>query len=143
MTLDELRMICVERFPNSKTRIDIMNGLEEVLKHLRNSNVDVEMWVDGSFLTKKCDPNDSDIVLLVPIEILVNGSQEQKTAIAWVGSNQKQNHKCDSYVFTIYPADNILAKKTDWMKAYWTRQFGFSRNNQMKGIAVLQTGGAE
>jgi hypothetical protein len=89
MTLEELREICVNCFPDSTTRKTIMVGLEEVAQRLASVGIDVEIWVNGSFLTQKRDPRDSDMVVRVPIETYENGTNEQKAVLDWVKSNQR------------------------------------------------------
>lgn len=143
MTIDELRSICVDCFPESTTRKSIMDGLEGIINRLIELNIDVEIWVNGSFLTKKCDPQDSDIVLRIPIEIYENGTDEQKAVLDWIKSNQKKDFHCDSYVFYVFPSNDERAVYNDYNIAYWLKQFGFSRGEEIKGIAVLRTGGVE
>jgi hypothetical protein len=42
-----------------------------------------------------------------------------------------------------YPIDHDLYMQSEWDRAYWIRQYGFSRRDVQKGIAVLElTGGA-
>lgn len=56
MTVEALRVLCVDSFPLSKTRADIMSGFEEVVRELRKAHVSGEIWTDGSFLTEKNRP---------------------------------------------------------------------------------------
>ena len=42
-----------------------MDGLEAVIKKLSMAKIECEIWVDGSFLTKKIDPFDSDILVAI------------------------------------------------------------------------------
>jgi hypothetical protein len=141
LTLEDLRDLCVTCFPNSKTRHDIMAGLEDVIQRLTSAGVAAEIWVNGSFLTQKHDPGDSDLVLRLPIEAYERGSEEQKATLDWVRSNLKQTHLCDSYLFYVFPSGDNRAILNDYNHAYWIRQFGFSRGLELKGIAVLHTGG--
>lgn len=118
-----------------------MEGLERVIERLVNASLHVDVWVDGSFLTTKRDPNDADIVISVPVELYEGGDQRQKEALEWIKANQKGNHKCDSYIFFVFPDGDARAVYNDYNYAYWIRQFGFSRGEEIKGIAVLNTGG--
>lgn len=137
MTPEKLRTLCVLDFPLSTTRQAIMDGLESVVDALSAESVECEVWADGSFLTKKIDPEDSDVVVVVTGDFLVGARQGQLDALAWVRSNLKSSHRCDSYMFVDYPAGHDLAGYGQWMRAYWIRQFGFSRGNNLKGIAVV------
>ena len=62
----ELRAACVDAFPLSQTRLEIFTGLEEVIRELQRLGITGELWLDGSFLTRKIDPDDIDLVLGVP-----------------------------------------------------------------------------
>lgn len=140
LTLAELRALCVDRFPDSETRERIMTGLEQVIGRIEDAGIQVDVWINGSFLTEKRDPNDSDIALRISSSVAETLSEEQESVLAWVKSNLKNKLYCDSYIFFVYPNDDSRADFGKWMEAYWTRQFGFSRGDNVKGIAVVQTG---
>jgi len=142
MTMDELRRVCVKGFPLSRTRRGIMDGLEEIVFDLENAEVTGSLWVDGSFVTHKIDPEDVDILLCVNAVTYDNGSPALKAAIDRVEQHQiKTSHHCDSYVLREYPAGHALANEADWDRAYWNKQFGFSRDDQYKGIVRLAVQG--
>ena len=63
MTVAQLRSLCVTAFPLSTTRADVMEGLQSVVGRLERERVYGELWIDGSFLTNKINPNDVDVVL--------------------------------------------------------------------------------
>lgn len=67
MSLGDLEKLCVQSnmFRTSNTRSTIMQGLRHVVDTLSNEAIPGEVWVDGSFLTKKIDPADVDILLSV------------------------------------------------------------------------------
>lgn len=141
MVLEQLREMCVDKFPGSTTRTQIMGGLESIVSQLKSVGIIAEVWVDGSFLTAKRDPKDTDIVLRIPASVYDDGTEEQRRALDWVNSNLKNDLLCDSYLFYVYPADDERAVLNDYNHAYWIRQFGFSRGYELKGIAVIQLGG--
>ena len=115
-----------------------MLGLEQVVNKLRASKVLGELWVDGSFLTEKIDPNDSDVVLFMHSAFYDNTTAEQMEAIKWVNSNLASSHCCDSYISIEYPQSHPLYSEGEWWRAYWIRQWGFSADDViMKGIAVI------
>jgi len=142
MSLEKLEELCVQRFSDSMTRQQIMTDLRDIVQRLSDGGITAEIWVNGSFLTRKRDPGDVDIVLRIPIQVYENGTPEQKALLEWVGSNLKLDHHCDSYVFYVYPPEDSRAVCNDYLHAYWIRQFGFTRGQEMKGVAVLEIGGA-
>ena len=116
-----------------------MDGLEQVIKELDRVKVSTDIWVNGSFLTEKIDPEDVDIVLRMEGAVYDQGTSEQQQVIDWIAGNLKVSHSCDSYVFYEYPDGDPLHDLGEWMHAYWLRQFGFSREDDFKGLARLKT----
>jgi len=140
LTMDQLRKLCVDTFPGSTTRPKIISGLETVISRIRSVNLTVEIWINGSFLTQKTNPTDSDILVTIEEDLYYNITQEQKEVIDWIKSDLKNDCLCDSYLLIKYPESSDKAVYGDFMKAYWMRQFGFGRDNGLKGIVVLSSG---
>ena len=141
MSLEQIRELCIVPFEGmSSTRSPIMFGLVAVIGRLEYTEVKGEIWIDGSFITQKIDPSDVDILLHIKAEFYDNASTEQRDAIDWVNSNLKITHRCDSYVWM----EDEHNPENEWWRAYWIRQFGFSRDAaDLKGMAlyVLPAGG--
>lgn len=137
MTVPDLRALCVTAFPLSTTRDPIMCTLEAMCTAISVSLIRSEIWVDGSFLTKKIEPNDVDAVVVIQ-----HGSHtpEQHAVLERVAQKRFASpHQCDSYVNIEYPRNHAKFSTGEFMRAYWMRQFGFSRGEQIKGIAVIRT----
>jgi hypothetical protein len=116
-----------------------MNGLAMFFEKLVAAGIVGEMWVDGSFLTEKIDPNDVDVVVRCPGALYDLGTVEQRQALDWVIANQKVTMKCDSYVLFEYPTDHPLREQGEWMYSYWHVKWGFTRqpDEDPKGIVVV------
>lgn len=145
MTVGQLRSLCVNRFPLSTTRDKIMSGLEAVIEALRKQGVVGEVWVDGSFVTEKINPKDSDILLHVEGNFYDNATPEQRAVVDWVNDEDLETpYDCDSYVYFDYPAGHPWYWVGVYFLAYWMKQYGFSRDDASgaplyyKGIAVIQ-----
>lgn len=94
-----------------------------------------ELWVDGSFLTEKLNPADVDLLLRVSVVDYAAMSINAQQFFAWFASNSlKQQHNCDNYAYVTDPT----RAESEYLNAYWLRQWGFSRGNNMKGIAVMR-----
>jgi hypothetical protein len=138
--------MCVGNFPLSNTRDKIMLGLEAVIAALRKESVVGEVWVDGSFVTDKINPKDSDILLHVEGDFYDNATPEQKRVIDWVGNDDlKTPHYCDSYIYLDYPAGHPWYWYGVYFLAYWMKQYGFSRDDPatgapkyIKGLALIK-----
>jgi len=115
-----------------------MHGLEVVIKALLGEKIVADVWIDGSFMTEKINPEDSDIVVCVNSDVSDRGSPTQLNVLLWISSNLRSSHLCDSYVHVNYPTGDPLYWDGEWMKAYWIRQFGVSRGEENKGMAVIE-----
>ena len=133
MNIQKLRKLCVTNFPEPrKQRNTIMSGLELVLSNVTNSGIFAEVWINGSFLTKKSNPDDSDIIILWDPTKVENRNMSVKNIINFLGNKQtkeslKNKHYCDLYI------DRKSPHRID----YWTKEFGESRLGEGKGIAVI------
>jgi hypothetical protein len=133
--LEGVRRLCVHRFPQSVTRPRIMQGLDEVVAMINRSGIRGEVWVDGSFLTDKLNPDDVDIILVLTRKDYDGLLVDQRSFFRWFRTTSlQQQYRCDNYgvVFD----DGV--PESEWLKAYWLRQFGFSRSDDMKGLAVIK-----
>ena len=138
MSLGKLRNLCVTPFQLSQTRREIFRGLITLVRTLRDAGVKGKLWVDGSFLTIKIDPEDVDVVLRLRASDYDAGTQEFRDAVDWLSTDLKTPLKCDSYIFMVWPDQHALHYEGVWMEAYWLRQYGFSRTEKTKGIAVIE-----
>lgn len=132
--IDGVRRLCVARFPDSVTRPSIMAGLDTVISMIQRTGIKGEVRIDGSFLTEKLNPDDSDIILVLNSDDLSDMDPRQVDFIKRFSSfNLSSTHRCDNYVLV---RDNTAL--AEWNYAYWLRQFGFSRSDHMKGLAVIK-----
>ena len=140
MTLDELSIMALDNFPLSSTRADIVDGLSKIVTKISATDLASEIWVDGSFMTEKIDPEDSDIAVRI-LGLVAGGlTEDQADIFDWITDKDlKPDYLCDSYGFVEYESTHKLSAIGEWSRAYWLKQFGFSRSNKMKGIAVILT----
>jgi hypothetical protein len=137
MQLAELRRLCVDGFGLSTTRAGLMAGVEAICGSLSTALSPAQVWVNGSFLTQKIDPADVDLAVRLAQAALPNPGPEQQALMGRIAS--KQFPGCDSYVLIEYPVGHPHYATGDMMRAYWQRQFGFTRTDQFKGVAVIRT----
>src|SRR5262245_31601165 len=130
MPLAELRRLCVDGFALSTARANLMVGIEAICGSLSTALIPAEVWINGSFLTQKIDPADADLAVRLSQAALPNPGPEQSALIGRIITQQFAG--CDSYVFVEYPAGHPQHGAGDMMRAYWQRQFGFTRTDQFK-----------
>lgn len=135
--LDALRALCVDQFQGSLTRGAIMDGFEQVVAMLNAGGLKMELWVDGSFLTAKLNPDDVDFAARVDEADWRSATAQQKSLIGWLNATDlRPSHRCDAYGFVDFVS--LPNGAGEWGRAYWLRQFGFSRADNPKGMATLQ-----
>jgi len=137
MPLPALRHLCVDGFPLSTVRAGLMGGIEAIRGSLSTALVPASVWIDGSFMTQKIDPADVDLAVRLSFAALPSPGPEQQALFARIAG--KQFAGCDSYIFIEYPEGHPEHAAGDMMRAYWQRQFGFSRGDEFKGVAVIRT----
>jgi predicted nucleotidyltransferase len=117
----------VRPFPNSNQRELLLYHFRRYLSAIRTIGVSIEIWIDGSFATKKFEPSDIDIALVFePNE--VNSLPQDKIALfmeIFNSAEVKIRYKCD-----IYP----VSRDNQMMLSYWRGWFGFDRDERPKGI---------
>ena len=131
-TLDEIHALCVQAFPVSRTRPGIFAGLADFYTALARFGVSVELWVDGSFVTDKENPNDVDIVAQVGQKSFASLSPERQEALFnlfWQRETARARWRVDAYIFTRGDREQ---------ESFWLDLFGHSRSGEAKGIIRLQ-----
>lgn len=140
LTIGQLEEICVSKFNGSQTRERILNGLKAVIQKMNDAGIVADVWINGSFTTLKENPVDVDIAVKIDHTYLENGTPEQVETLKWIEGNLKESHMCDSYLVHLFPKEDPRSVLNDYNLAMWIKQFGFSRGNEYKGLAVIQTG---
>lgn len=138
--MEQLEEKCVNPFPLSSSRKPIIEGFKTFIERLKDAKFVGEIWVDGSFTTKKIDPKDIDVVVRCD-GVRYNTDEQYREVVDWVIENQKKTLKCDSYAMLEYPVGHDLHEEGDWWHAYWKVKWGFSREEDPKGIVVVKLGG--
>ena len=146
-TLHELETLCVDGFKFSATRPQVMAGLRLMVHRLESEGIPCDLWVDGSFLTEKIDPEDVDIALRISESSLVGAAPSQSALLDWFSSRDdtsvaqtKRDYSCDCFMFCEVPIGHQWHPGFD-IRQYWINEFGKSRRNELKGIVVLSVRG--
>ncbi|GED69423.1 hypothetical protein BRE01_31250 [Brevibacillus reuszeri] len=127
----------IKGFPASDTRQQIFDNFLVWLKKLILIAPPNAIWLDGSYLTQKVNPNDIDLIAFYIPEDLPNEAKAKEVQ-AMFGAYAKQ-FKCDAYhclTFDHWPSEQ--QQRVDdtlrTLRTYWMGQFGFDRNRHPKGL---------
>lgn len=101
-----------------------------------------EDWVDGSFVTGKVDPNDTDVLTHLVHEDLQRLDEDEKAQLAFlVGDNLgcKQLYRCDVYALVEVPEDHPHRPVYERMWQYWDNWWGHTRDDppKPKGYVII------
>jgi len=141
MSLDEIKVLCVDQFSLSTTRAPMFANLVEVTKLLCAEGVKGKLWINGSFTTEKIDPDDIDLVLHIQGHCYDKGTEKFRTSIDLLIGNLKHAMQYDTYVAMEYPPDHPLFAQWFWDYAFYHKRWGWSRENEVKGILTLAING--
>ncbi|GAA0438551.1 hypothetical protein GCM10008983_14310 [Lentibacillus halophilus] len=144
LTIANIKSELVDSFPNSQTRERNFKGLKNFLVSLKDGDVLPllsKIWLDGSFLTNKINPNDIDMVLLF------NPSDDNIPKISEFFEQRRQYFRqigetfyCDAYFtvdHTLIPPNDSAKASFDKQNKYWMGQFGFDREGKNKGMLEI------
>ncbi len=130
--LDKIQTIFVDEFIESQTRKRNFEGFNHWLAELLNICIPNEIWIDGSFVTNKINPNDIDIVAFVDYQDYLN-NKESLNSLRRIG----RENFCDTYIAVspneIIPGNFELINNRN----YWRGQFGFDREDNPKGMIKM------
>lgn len=133
ITIDDIKKICVSNFSKNHKRIELFDNFLKFLEILKEVNSKFEIWVDGSFTTEKEEPEDIDILIIYDKIHLETLTPYEINMI-----NSLFNRSLSKIRFNL---DVLLCEKNDLdQRSYWRGWFGFSRNEQLKGIAKFEYG---
>src|SRR5262245_52210545 len=102
----ELCEICRDAFPLSTSRGRLTDGLRRMVDLLDSAGFVGEMWVNGSYLTEKIDPEDIDFAIRLEEAFLLGLDAQQRQLLDWLNSSDlsvrdqiRRDYGCDPYTF--------------------------------------------
>jgi hypothetical protein len=118
LNLHLLKQIFVDEFQESQTRHSIFAGFLTFLTNFSNfTNISFDIWIDGSFVTKKLNPNDIDIVLIIDANTLEYKGKEIEALFK--SREARQRYNVDAYTIAKYDESNPKYSLFQIEKAYW------------------------
>jgi len=106
MSLQEIEALCVVPFSGASRahRERLFYALEEVVQALLRANIRCDVFVDGSFLTEKPEPDDVDIIVATDSGVFDALDEAQHQVLEAL--NTEPNALVDSLAITTYPRDH-------------------------------------
>lgn len=131
LTEDQVEAHCVAPFQGSVRRPLLMTNLRRWIDQLRSIGVHGDLWVDGSFLTMRPEPDDVDVVFLIDStksKLIPNNIP----AANFLLDRQAMKQQYHIEVLALHKGQNIEHE------AKWMGWFGFCRDRRTpKGFAEV------
>lgn len=133
--LESVKEYFVTAFPVSKTRHQLWESYLQYVQDLQNKvTPHFIQWLDGSFLTKKHDPKDIDIVTFIDSEVFK--AKESVLEKYWSFALEPQG--LDAYFVEVYHrTDSRYEIITENYRTIWKERFGKDRLGQVKGFLEI------
>lgn len=132
-----LREQFVRPFNNDRRR-QLFFNLTTLLSKLNEYAVACEVWIDGSFLTQKPEPNDIDLSVMVDVDVYDVLSDEGKLLLDELSFPPEKYLGCvDGFVCIVYPIGD--PRRRDDPPEDWAKQWAIEHNERyLKGFVVLR-----
>lgn len=137
MTIAELRALCTPHGVAASVRHTLMDGVEKLVDEVRAAGLSGVAWIDGSFLTRKTEPKDADLVFIVNSMMLPNPTQRDMLKKLSTKGFFKLTHGCDAFVGVYFPINHQNYPLSVRTMNYWRQLWESDRNGAPKGFAVV------
>jgi hypothetical protein len=139
MSVDDLKAVVVDGFPLSTGRETLWTNFLGIVHQLKTVGISCKIWIDGSFLTKKIEPDDVDFVVDVPAHVADNPTPAQKALLNELGNLAFcKTGKLHSFLMLNAPLVHKYYALSQRLHEQWKRDFGFAYvSREPKGIAVV------
>jgi len=130
ITNDQLERTFLDPFDNKDRREYLLTRFSALIDRFKETGLTAEIWIDGSFATLKPDPGDIDVIFFVDASIVNLLPADKQKIIMDLNNRQYSNirYNCDVFIIPSQDTNN---------RSYWRGWFGFSRNEEPKGIIRL------
>lgn len=139
MAVEELRVITVTAFAGSRRRAWLFSELKRLVFYLNQEHVICELWVDGSYLTEKPDPEDIDLSFAAWVQHLESLDPSlQSSLLANLNGGKAYSPALDTYFCARFLRED--PRRGADMTAYWCEKWGKGWDDWLKGYAVIKLG---
>lgn len=137
LDIEECFKALVGDFPLSQTRGFLFNNLLRYRADLfQTANFSFPQWINGSFVTEKLNPNDIDLVNLIPYGDDIEQNIESLMPYFSVGGST-ENYQVDAHLIPIYNETDPRSENTKLRLDYFEKWFGHDRKYHPKGFIEI------
>lgn len=137
ISLETLEQTVLVPFQDKRTRSNLCNRLRALIQELETYQVEMIIWLNGSFCSKKPHPSDIDIVLFLNEEDLNKLSSKKYNELLSYLENRntiRARYGCDLFFNTM---------SDEGRYHYWRSLFSFNQLSEAKGFIQLRVNSHE
>ncbi|MBI1226755.1 MAG: hypothetical protein GC192_16085 [Bacteroidetes bacterium] len=132
--LEMVKLNFVDAFPKSKTRARLYENLIQFNETLQKEVFPwYEMWVNGSFVTKKQNPKDVDVVVFLDAEVYKLREKKLDKILAYCF----EKLRIDAYFVLVFPENHKFFTSTQLNRNDWFIFFTTLKSGSRKGFLQL------
>ncbi|MGR0480045.1 MAG: DUF6932 family protein [Candidatus Electronema sp. V4] len=126
----ELEATFLEPFGDKSRRKYLLGRFSALIERFKETGLNAEVWIDGSFATKKPEPVDIDTIFFLDSDKVSMLCADKQNILNELKDRKysKIRYDCDFFI--------SLNGDANW-RSYWRGWFGFSRYEEPKGIIRL------
>jgi len=130
ITKNDLLNHFVTPFTKQDKRLKLIERFNYLFEKVEGIGISFEVWINGSFVTDKEEPNDIDVAFFFDPKVANELPADKKLIFQEVANNSfsKYRYNCDVYFLPNDRAD---------LRSYWRGWFGFTRTEKAKGFARI------
>jgi hypothetical protein len=139
MTADQLEHLTVSRFPASVMRPVIFAEFRRLLSDLVSFGLVGELWIDGSFLTEKPEPDDIDLSFgFHPVHLDQQKPDARDFVLTTLNGGKAYSPLLDTYMCVMFPIGDPRREAST--EDYWAEKWLVGWDDHLKGFAVVKLG---
>lgn len=121
----------VHNFPLNSTRYSIIDQFQNyIIEYQKQVQKNLWLWIDGSFVTQKENPNDIDFVNLIGDDIYTE--KLEVITEKFSSKNAEKYFGVDAYTLRVFPENHPKSLLTQQDMLYWYHWFTKTRMNRAK-----------
>jgi hypothetical protein len=140
LTLSEIQSICVTSFTQNVRRAHLFHKFEEFFQTFLVSGIQGEVWVNGSFITEKPEPEDIDATVIIPAFGGAAGITVEQRSLIDLTNNGDFGSEVDGFAWEWLPKDHPDYDDESRNPALtWHHQYGVENSGEwLKGFVVAR-----
>lgn len=138
LTLTEARSLCVEAFSTSVRRPALFAELLRLLDFLDQFPISLSLWLDGSYLTEKIEPDDIDVVVEFWADEAGALDPTVVEPIFVLNGEKRFSPVLDTYLCVRFLREDPRSHAD--RRDYWAEVWGKGWDDWLKGYAVVAIG---